>query len=300
MFLLLFGTVTRMPERGPDELLNLLDLTEYEKQALEALLELGRTTAPDLSEATGIPKARIYGVLDSLSDDNYIKTFPGRPKEYEPRDPSALLDAAVEAERQAYESFQHEVAQQREEFIQTFQPIYEQASESVSPTEELFHVVSVGEASERATREIYKNATDCLHILTKSFEYFDAVEPAVQDVLTRGLDVRVLFLDPELLSQENRALQQEVAEYIIEEYPEIQIRFSASRLPWRGTIADPSMDYESGQAILLVEEPNIPLHKRQAAVTENGSFVAGLERYFTLTWEHDTLGVSGYPDTASE
>lgn len=37
---------------------------------------------------------------------------------------------------------------------------------------------------------------------------------------------------------------------------------------------------------------------RQAAVTDNGSFVAGLSRYFDLIWEHEsteTDGVSGSP-----
>ncbi|TKX52678.1 TrmB family transcriptional regulator, partial [Halorubrum sp. SP9] len=47
-----------MPDSGED-LFSLLDLTEYEADALEELLLLGRTTAPDLAEATGIPKARI-------------------------------------------------------------------------------------------------------------------------------------------------------------------------------------------------------------------------------------------------
>jgi hypothetical protein len=28
---------------------------------------------------------------------------------------------------------------------------------------------------------------------------------------------------------------------------------------------------------------------RQAAVTENGSFVAGLGRYFDLIWEHESV-----------
>lgn len=57
----------------------------------------------------------------------------------------------------------------------------------------------------------------------------------------------------------------------------------------RGTIADPSMDYDTGKAIFLVEEKDVPLHMRQAAVTDNGSFVAGLDRYFTLTWEYESV-----------
>ena len=64
-----------------ERLFSLLELTEYEEAALEELLVLGRTTAPDLAEATGIPKARIYGVLDTLAEAGYIKMIPGRPKQ---------------------------------------------------------------------------------------------------------------------------------------------------------------------------------------------------------------------------
>jgi hypothetical protein len=49
------------------------------------------------------------------------------------------------------------------------------------------------------------------------------------------------------------------------------------------------MDYETGTAIFLVEEKDVPLHMRQAAVTENGSFVAGMDRYFSLIWEYDSV-----------
>ena len=118
--------------------------------------------------------------------------------------------------------------------------------------------------------------------------------PAVADAIDRGRDLRVLFLDPSLLSAENAAVQERMVTRLRERYPEAAIRFSATRLPWRGTFADPSLEYDSGRAVLLVEEEDIPLHKRQAAVTENPSFVAGLERYFELTWEYDTLETNPY------
>ena len=76
------------------------------------------------------------------------------------------------------------------------------------------------------------------------------------------------------------------------DYPRIDFRFSPERLPWRGTIVDPSLDYDSGEAILLVDEEDIPLSLRQAAVTENASFVAGLGRYFDLIWEHESVSRS--------
>jgi hypothetical protein len=38
----------------------------------------------------------------------------------------------------------------------------------------------------------------------------------------------------------------------------------------------------------LVEETDIPDYKRQAAITENGSFVAGMKRYFEMIWKHES------------
>jgi len=274
----------------PSDLLEELGLTEYEEQALEHLLILGQTTAPDLSEATGIPKARIYGVLDSLAADGYIKVIPGRPKMYQPKAPAEILDRAIETYRQNFESYQADVDGIREEFVEAFQPVYESASEEVTPTEELFNVVDVGDASEEETRRLYRAADERIDIITKSFEYLDAVEPTLASAVDDGCTVRILFLHPSYLSPENQSVQREIVEHIHDTYPGIETRFSESVLPWRGTVIDPSMDYEQGAAIMLVEEKDVPLHKRQAAVTENGSFVAGLERYFELIWTYESSG----------
>jgi len=267
---------------------DLLGLTEYEATALAELLSLGRTTAPNLAEATGIPKARIYGVLDALSDRGFVKVIPGRPKQYQPKPPAEILDRAVENRRQEFDSFADEIEDAREEFLAEYRPRYERASEDIRPAEELFHVVDVGEPSERETRRLYHEADERVHVVTKSFEYFPDVEPAFEDALERGIDVSVLFLSPEYLSPENRRLQRGLVEDITTTYPEVEARFSTGKLPFRGTITDPSMDYETGTAILLVEEEEVPNHMRQAAITENGSFVAGLKRYFDLIWEYES------------
>jgi sugar-specific transcriptional regulator TrmB len=270
------------------ELFDVLDLTEYEETALSNLLRLGRTTAPNLAEATGIPKARIYGVLDALADRGYIKVIPGRPKEYQPQPPADLVDRAAENRRQAYESFTQELDDVRDAFLAEYEPQFESATEAVRPAEELFHVVDVGDPSESETRRLYHEAEREVRVLTKSWEYLDSVVPALRDALDRGIAVRVLFLHPALLGDENRRIQAGIVDRLDEAFPAVEYRFSTGSLPWRGTLNDPSMEYDDGEAIFLVEEPEVPNHMRQAAITENGSFVAGLTRYFDLVWEHES------------
>lgn len=278
-------------ESGTDStsLLRQLDLKEYEATALAHLLRAGRTTAPDISEATGIPRARVYGVLDSLADYGFIKVIPGRPKEYQPKPPAKILERAKENRRQRYEDYCRDVEELQEDFLEQFQPLYEQADEEVTPTAELFNVVDVGEPSETETRRLYQLAEDEVYVITNSFAYFDGVESAVENALEEGLDVSVLFLNPQLLPEENSSIQQQIIEVLRTEYPSVEYRFSEEFLPWRGTFIDPSMNYDSGQAIFLVEETDVPDHKRQAAITENGSFVAGMKRYFDLIWQHESF-----------
>jgi sugar-specific transcriptional regulator TrmB len=276
----------------PSDVFDRVGLTEYETEALTRLLSLGRTTAPNLADATGIPKARIYGVLDSLADRGFIKEIPGRPKEYQPKAPEEILDRAIENSRQSFESFSADIEARREQFLAEYHPQYERAREDISPTAELFHVVDVGEPSERETRRLYRDAEDMIRVITNSFAYLDSVQRALKDAIDRGVDVSVLFVSPEQLPPEKAAVQGEIVDRLGTEFPAVDVRFSDEKLPWRGTLADPSMEYDSGEAILLVEEPEVPNHMRQAALTENGSFVAGMKRYFDLVWDHESKSVS--------
>lgn len=278
-----------MTDPVPRQLEAILNLQEYEATALANLLELGRTSAPDLAQATGIPKARIYSVLEALADMGYIKIIPGRPKQYQPKSPEQILERASENARQRYESRRSELESSKDEFLERFGPLYEQASKSTTPTEEFFWVVDVGDPSETETRALYREADERIQVLTKSFEYLDDIEPALAEALDRQVPLEVLFLHPEHLSTENQRTQAEILEYLWKEYPGVDTRFSNEPLPWRGTLTDPSMEYDTGKAIFLVEERDIPLSMRQAAVTDNGSFVAGLSRYFELIWKHDSL-----------
>lgn len=273
--------------RGPS-LLDELDLKEYEVTALKNLLHLGRTTAPNLAETTGIPKARIYGVLENLANKRYVKVIPGRPKEYQPKPPEEIVRHAKENARQEYEQNIETIESVQDSFLNEYEPLYEEASKDITPTEELFYVVDVGEPSESETRSLYHNAEQEVNVLTKGFEYFPSVEPVFRNAVDRGVNIRLLFVTPEYLTDKNRDIQSQRIDYIETEYPGVSWRYSKERLPWRGTLIDPSMDYESGKAILLVEEKDIPLHMRQAAITENASFVAGMNRYFDLIWEHDS------------
>jgi sugar-specific transcriptional regulator TrmB len=280
-----------MAEQGT-KFLSELDLTDYEQQALEELLVLGRSTAPELAEATGIPKARIYTVLDELAEAGYVAVIPGRPKQYRPHDPSEIVDRAIENRRDAYERFEADVEEAREAFVERYGSIGDRDVDELGPAEDLFHVVDVGESSERETRRLLRAANEEVFVISKSFGYLDAVRPALTETIDRGVAVNVLMLSPEYLSESNVRRQREIREELTTDFPAVTIRISERVLPWRGTFIDPSVTYDTGQGLFVVEQEELPNHLRQAAVTENAAFVAGLWQYFDLLWRHES-----YPDS---
>ncbi|MDK2383577.1 MAG: helix-turn-helix domain-containing protein, partial [Candidatus Korarchaeota archaeon] len=63
-----------------ERLLRELGLSSYESKALAYLVvSREQIKASDLSKATGIPRTKVYAVLESLEDLGLVKVTPTRP-----------------------------------------------------------------------------------------------------------------------------------------------------------------------------------------------------------------------------
>lgn len=68
-------------------------LNDYQARAYVAVLSLGEATAADIAEAAGVPRTRVYDVLDDLEAGDWVESEPGRPRTYRALDPRDRLDA---------------------------------------------------------------------------------------------------------------------------------------------------------------------------------------------------------------
>jgi sugar-specific transcriptional regulator TrmB len=68
-------------------------LTDYETRAYLYLLQVGVTTASQISSETDVPYSKIYEVLNSLERKGWVETQTDRPRKYYPKSPSEALDA---------------------------------------------------------------------------------------------------------------------------------------------------------------------------------------------------------------
>lgn len=80
-----------------------LGLTQYSARAYLALVARDRYTAAELARASGVPRQRIYDVLNSLSERGLVRVRPGPVVRYAAVDPEAAVGRMMEVHRSAYE-----------------------------------------------------------------------------------------------------------------------------------------------------------------------------------------------------
>ncbi|WP_456468426.1 TrmB family transcriptional regulator [Archaeoglobus sp.] len=267
-------------------ILERLGLSSYQAKALVSLLKCGEAKASEISELSGVPRAKVYEVLNQLVDLGLVDKIPTRPVRFRARKPEEILERLRRNIMMEYEDRIGFFERMQKDLMRKFVSLY---SPSGFRTKELIRVVSVGGASERETRMMYTEAEREIDIVSRSFEYYPKVRKELIDAFKRGVSIKILLLGHDFVDERTRRVQSEVMKMLRSDM-DVEIRLSKTSLPLRGSIVDPSYDYRTGKAIFVVEDPETPLYLRDAAVTENPSLVAGMKKYFDLIWEYESTG----------
>ena len=264
-----------------------MGLNEYQASALSHLLYLGETKATILSKSSNVPQARIYGVLDELSQKGLIIIRPGRPALYAPLSPEEISDALIAASREELREKLAFIESYKDELEENSDYIYLKAGTS-EPRRSLIRIISVGDVSLEETRKIYNSAKSTLLISTRAMEYLNQVVDELKDSIARNVQVKIMMREPNTLSSNDQKKQEKAMEIIQSVSNLIEIRFS-KEVEIRGCIADP---FGKGQALFLVEEEGVPLFLREAALTSHPGVVSALGSMFNLKWKFDSKPIS--------
>ena len=107
--------------KGVVEKLQKVGLTEYEAKVYVGLLGDHLSTATRLSEKSGVPRTRIYSVLQSLASKGWVKIYSGIPLLFKAVDPQAVFERIKEDYTEFLESVEAtlnlEVDEVKEKFI---------------------------------------------------------------------------------------------------------------------------------------------------------------------------------------
>lgn len=178
-----------------------LGLSEYEARAYRALLEVGPTTAKELSETSDVPMGRIYDVLASLERQKLVHSqAASHPTKYGPVEPETGLDRLLAERKQ-------DLRERAEQYEDTVAELRSELDGRTASTEDRFWTAAVGpEESVELLLERLSAAEDRVTIvagrLSPHVDMADVSErfgETVSAAINRGVSVSIL-LAPHLVT----------------------------------------------------------------------------------------------------
>jgi sugar-specific transcriptional regulator TrmB len=166
-----------------------LGLTAYEAGAYVALTRRGRLTGAEVARLAGLPRQRIYDVLDALVERGLASVEPGRPAYFSAVAPATAVQMLVDAHRSALAAIEENAAHA----VALLTPAYR---EGRSETDPLSYIEVLREPTAIAKRfsDLERSAQKEILVFTKP-PY--AVEPASNteglELLSRGVIARSIY-----------------------------------------------------------------------------------------------------------
>ena len=106
-----------------------LGLTGYESSAYLALTTRGQATATEVARLAGLPRQRVYDVLDALVLRGLATVAPGRPARYAATPPDAALGRLLEHRRTELQKLELDVA----DTVARLAPAYRAGRDATDP-----------------------------------------------------------------------------------------------------------------------------------------------------------------------
>ncbi|HZT91855.1 MAG TPA: helix-turn-helix domain-containing protein [Gaiellaceae bacterium] len=166
-----------------------LGLTGYEASAYVALTRRGRATGAEVARLAGLPRQRIYDVLDGLVARGFASVEPGRPARYTAVAPQEALERLVAGRRASLADLERQAA----EAAALLTPIYRDGRSATDPLNYI-EVLREPHAIGNRFAELEAGAAREILVFTKP-PY--AVEPAENvaglQLLARGVEARSVY-----------------------------------------------------------------------------------------------------------
>jgi HTH-type transcriptional regulator, sugar sensing transcriptional regulator len=271
--------------------LDKIGLNGYEAKSYLSLLERTNLTAAEVARIAGIPRAKVYEILESLTSRGYCQTIPGKVRRYSAMNPSALKDIFIEEERDRLETqlekLRSEMKLKEAELAQSIKtadvlvdllsPLYEKGRTETDPLDYIEIIKEPLQLQKRIIQLINSAQQEILVFsepptLISRQKILEQIEHE-KESLQKGVISKCIYQYPDTGEQqrwmlEYIALAQEAGEQA-RAIPQIPIRM---------------MIFDERVVVFILEDPILHKPSRTTQIIEHRSLARSLKILFETIW----------------
>lgn len=216
-----------------------IGMSENEARILESLFISGPSGASDIHSKSGVPRNKIYEILNRLAEKGIVEIQPGRPVLFRAPNPEQIVKSYVGNYRKAGEEIL--------EYLRSIKENHEEDDEAAYAW-----VVKGKERSKRRLAELlYAAKTDIFMISGYPSEYVDHVVAPLKAAQGRGVNTRaVCMVRPMETLREDVGKNQNVEYRTVKDFSKLQGQMDKYDMK----IISGFRDTSSGGGVAIIDE----------------------------------------------
>jgi HTH-type transcriptional regulator, sugar sensing transcriptional regulator len=169
-------------------------LNAYESRAYLVLIGHASFKALEVAGRAGIPRQKIYEVLDSLVEKGFVRVVQGKAKMFSAVEPSLALDGYLKRKRESFENEWLERQRLAGMLGDDLSKTFSDGNQGHGPLDYLRIVADTAQTAEEYRRMLLASKSEYVEFARPPYGVDPGREPILQQMLASGLSCRLLFM----------------------------------------------------------------------------------------------------------
>lgn len=170
-------------------------LNAYESRAYLVLIGHSSFKALEVAGRAGIPRQKIYEVLDSLVEKGFVRVVQGKAKLFSAVEPSLALEGFLNRKKETFEREWQERQRLAGMLGADLTETFSDGNQGHGPLDYLRIVADTGQIAEEYRRMLLGCESEYLEFARPPYGVDPVREPIVQQMSSKGLTCRLLFME---------------------------------------------------------------------------------------------------------
>lgn len=248
-----------------------IGLNAYESRAYLVLIGHFHFKALEVAGRAGIPRQKIYEVLDSLVEKGFVRVVQGKAKQFSAVEPKLALEGYLKRKKESFERVWDERSRLAGMLNEDLAAVYEDGARGRGPLDYLRIVANTAQIAEEYRRLLQQTESRYLEFARPPYGVDPGREPLVKQLLDRGLPCRLVFIAD---SADREDLQP-----LVEAGAEIRL---AEALPMKLAL------FDDRRGLISLDDPVVSHSQITALVFEHESLAAAMGALFDDFWSRSS------------